>query len=121
MNRRYVVAAIFLGLAACATSGSESPAPDAKVEAELKTSNPSAAEGEIEVFDIPEVSTVANISDQANIPDSSGLVCRREKITGSHRVTRVCRTRAEIERRRTEDQTMINKLRRKPVGSAITE
>ncbi len=115
MNRRYVVAATFLGIAACATPSPESPVPGAKDETSVIISNLTAAEGEIEDVDVQEVPKVANT------PDTNGLVCQRERITGSHRLTRVCRTRAEIERRRKEDQAMIEKLRTKPVGTGIRE
>ena len=110
MNRRYVVAATFLGIAACATSGPDSPVPGAKVETSVITSNPTAAEGEFEDVDVPKVPKVANIPAQASIPDPNELVCRREKTTGSHRVTRVCRTRVEVERRRAADQEAIKKI-----------
>ncbi len=110
MNRRYVVAATFLGIGACATSGPESPVPGAKVDTSVITSNPTAAEGEIEVVDVPDVPKTANISGQANIPDPNEIVCRREKKTGSHRVTRVCRKRAQIEARRVADQEAVRKM-----------
>ncbi len=104
MNRRYVVAATFLGIAACATSGPDSPVPSAKVETSVTTSNPTATEGEFEDVDVPEVPKVANIWGQANIPGQSEVVCRNEIPTGSHMVTRVCRTLSEIEKKRTESK-----------------
>ena len=119
MNRQYVVAAIFLGIAACATSGPESPVLGAKVDTEMTTIDPTASDGVIEMLDAPAVPMVANVSGEADNPDKNALVCRREKSTGSHRVTRVCRTRAEIERRRAEDQNAFNDIRSKPVGPAV--
>ena len=115
MNRRYIVATTFLGIAACATSGPESPVSGAKVETSVITNNPTAAEGEgeYEVVDVPEVPKMATISDQANVPDQTKVVCRREKATGSHRVMRVCRTRTAIEKSRLADQDALRKLQRK--------
>jgi len=106
MNRRYVVAVTFLGIAACATSGPESAVPGAKVETSVITSNPTAAEVEFEDVEIPEVPKVSNI------PDQTGIVCRREQKTGSRRIIRVCRTRAEIEQRQEADQDMLEKTQR---------
>ncbi len=104
MNRRYMVAATFLGIAACATSGPESSVPGAKVETPVITSKPTATEGEFEDVDVPEVPKMAIISGQANIPGQSEVVCRNEIPTGSHLVIRVCRTRSEIEKKRTESK-----------------
>ena len=110
MNRQYVVAATFLGIAACATPGPETPVPGAKVETSVITSTPTAAEGEFEDVDVPELPKKANIPAQASIPVLNELVCRRERTTGSHRVTRVCRTRTAIERRRAADQQAARKI-----------
>lgn len=110
MNQRLVVAVTFLGVAACATSGPESPVTGAKVETAVISSKPTAAEGEFEDVDVPDVPRMANISAQADIPDPNELICRREKTTGSHRVTRVCHKRVDIERRRAADQEAIKKI-----------
>ncbi len=104
MNRRYVVAATFLGVAACATSGPDSPVPGTKYETSVITSNPTATEWEFEDVDVPEVPKVENIPGQANIPGQTEVVCRNEIPTGSHLVIRVCRTRSEIEIKRTESK-----------------
>jgi len=118
MNRRYVVAAAFLGIAACATSGPESaapdatsPVPDAKFEAPITSGNPAAAEGPIEDVEVPKVPQAASV------PAQPEVVCRREKATGSHRVTRVCTTRTQIARRRTEDQDAMKKVINTPNGT----
>jgi len=121
MNRRYVVAAMFLGIAACATPSPESPVPVAKVETAVISSDPTAAEGAIEYIDVPDVPKAASTLAQASSPGTDRLVCTRERITGSHRVTRVCRTPAEIESRRRADQAMIDKLRAKPAGTVIRD
>ena len=113
MNRRYVMATTFLGIAACATSGPESPVPVAKVETPTTTSSPTAAESVIEVVDVPKVPKTVII------PAQSQVVCHKEKPTGSHRVIRVCRTRSQIANRRTADQAMLKNISNAPVPQNV--
>lgn len=125
MNRTYLVAAIFLGLAACASTGPEpvatvAPVPTAVASQSIPTANePVAEESELHVVDVPEIAQVAQLAHhtpQENTPDPDELICKRIKTTGSHRVTRVCMTRAEIEQRRAESRAMIDNLRKTPDG-----
>lgn len=97
MNRRFVVAATFLGIGACATSAPEPPVPDAGVETTVTSTNATAAAGEFEAVEVPEVPKMASNPAEARIPDQTEVVCRNEKRTGSHRLTRVCRRRSVIE------------------------
>ena len=106
MNRRYMVGATFLGIAACATSGPESTVPGAKVETSVITSNPTAAEGKFEDVDVPEVPKVTNI------PVRDEVICRMETTVGSRFRTRVCRTRSEIKKTQRADQDMLEKAQR---------
>ena len=92
MNRRYVVAVAFLGIAACTTSGPESAVTGAKAETSVTTSNPTSAEGVIEQVDVPEAPM------ETTIADKDELVCTREKLTGSRISKTVCLTRAERDR-----------------------
>ena len=108
MNRRYVVAATFLGIAACATSGPESPVTDAKAETSVITSNPTAAEGVIEQVEVPEAPM------ETTIVDKDELICTKERLTGSRIPQRVCLTRAERERIQEEGQGFIEAAKRKP-------
>ncbi len=110
MNLQFVVAATILGIAACATPGPETPVPGGKVETSVITSTPTVAEGELEDADVPEVPKMANIPAQASNPNPNELICRRERTTGSHRVTRLCRRRAEIDSRRAADQEAVRKI-----------
>jgi hypothetical protein len=93
MNRRHVVAIAFLGIAACTTSGPESPVPGAKAETSVITSDATAgeAEGVIEQVGVSEAPV------ETTIADGDELICRREKLTGSRIATTVCLTRAERE------------------------
>ena len=75
MNRRYVVAAIFLGIAACATSGPESPTPVANAGSPATDSKSTTPVGELETADIPEVPMVTDV------PVRDEIICRMEKRT----------------------------------------
>jgi hypothetical protein len=113
MNRRNLVILAFLGIAACATSGPESPVTTAKVEPPANTGDPAATEGVIDDVDAPKVPKAESLPTSTNASTQSQVVCRRERTTGSHRLTRVCRTRAEINRTREADQDAIRKLGRR--------
>jgi hypothetical protein len=92
MIRQYVVSAILLGIAACATSNPERPTPVAKANTPAQISNATAAEGEFYDVEVPEVPMATNISDQIDIPGEPRVVCRKERPTGSNRPRKVCRT-----------------------------
>ena len=111
MNRRYVVAVAFLGIAACTTSGPESAVTGAKAETSVITSNPTAAEGVIEQVDVPEVPM------QTTNSDEDDLICTREKLTGSRISKTVCLTRAEREKIREVSQYNWEADKRKPQPS----
>lgn len=118
MYQRYLMAATFLGIAACATSGNESQTPGAAAENLVLISNPTAAagesadEGKLEDVDVPEIPKVANMSGRTNIPDKPDVICRREKPTGSNMARRVCRRQSEIEEMRTVSQDTLKELQR---------
>ncbi len=96
MIRRYVVSAILLGIAACATSNPERPTPVAKANTPAQISNATAAEGEFDDVEVPKVPMATNISDQKDIPGKPKVVCRKERPTGSNRPRKVCRTVTEV-------------------------
>jgi len=113
MNRRHVLAAVYLGISACATSGPELPTPDAKVESSVITSDPTAADDEIHSIDAPEVPKTANFAKPAESPGQPGeIICRDEQRTNSHPKPRVCRTRLEIEEMSKEAQARFRRLRK---------
>ncbi len=111
MNRRYIVAATFLGIAACATSGSESPEPVANAGNSATNSKSTTSVGEVEVVDIPEVPKVADI------PVRNEVICRMEKRTGTNRKKRVCRSRSQIARSAEEAKETFEVLRRSQTDS----
>jgi hypothetical protein len=116
MNRRHVVAIAFLGIAACTTSGPESPVPGATAETSVITSD--AAEGEAE--GVIEQVGVSEAPVETTIADSEELICTKERLTGSRIPTKVCLTRAERDRIRQVAQDNFEADRRKP-GSNPSE
>jgi len=110
MIRRYAVAAIFLGVAACATSGSQSPEPRANAGNSASDSKSTSAVGDVEVGDIPEVPKAVDI------PVRDDVICRMEKRTGSNRATRVCRSRSQNTKSSREGKETFEDLRRSQTG-----
>ncbi len=110
MNRRYVVAATFLGITACVTSAPESPETVAKAGNSVTQSNSTAAVDELHVVDVPEVPEAPEVPILARNENPNDRVCRYEQETGSHLRTRVCRTRAEIEATRLETQKALRDM-----------
>jgi hypothetical protein len=108
MNRRHVVAIAFLGIAACTTSGPETPVTGAVAEASVMTSNPTAAEGSIEQVGVPEEPM------EATIAYEDELICKKEKLTGSRIPKRVCMTRAEREKIQSGSQDFVDAAKRSP-------
>ena len=118
MNRRHVVAIAFLGLAACTTSGPESPVPAAKAETSVITGDPTSPEGKadgvIEQVGVSEATTATTID------DDDELISTRERLTGTRIRTTVCLTRAERERIQEIAQSSFEASKRKP-GSNPSE
>ena len=107
MNRRYVVAATFLGITACVTSAPESPESAAQAGNSVTNSNSTVAVDELHVVDVPEVPEAPIV---ANNDKPNERVCRWERETGSHMRIRVCRTRAEIEGERLATQKVLRQM-----------
>ena len=105
MNRRYIVAATFLGIAACVTSAPEAPESTAKAGKSVTNSNSTAREtGGVGVVDVPEVPKAASLRAENEI------VCRIERETGTHMRVRVCRTRTQIDATRKRTQKMLRDM-----------
>jgi hypothetical protein len=107
MIRRISLAVISVCIAACASSGPETPA---SAGADAVASEASSAP--IEVFVNDPDAPVVQASAKAADPDKSDtIVCRRERQTGSQMTVRVCRTRAEIDARAAKDQETLRNSR----------
>jgi len=111
MTRRYLVAASFLAIAACATSGPapQEPAATAAIPVTEQTSTSKAAADEVEFVEVLEVAEMADVRDEDEI------VCRRERKTGSHRAKRVCRSRSSVESTEEKSKETFETLRRSQV------
>ena len=106
MIRLMILIAAVLGIAACASSGTEPPPPIAK--AEPAEPNSESTSGEVEVVAVPTVP-------QAVIPVESDVVCRREKKTGTNRSVKVCRKRSEENSKIPDAKKTFEDLRRSQV------
>ncbi len=113
MKTLYLMAATFLGIAACVTSGPELPksleSPElAKSAANARSSvtNSSSTEvvGQLEVAKVPEVPITAYM------PTEDAVICRKERRIGSNIPRRVCRTRAEIEATSAASQEILRNM-----------
>jgi len=103
MNQRHVMAAMFLlGIAACTTSGPESPAPEV------------GTDGVKEQVGVSEATTATTIA------DDDELICTKERVTGSRIPTKVCLTRAERARIQEIAQASFEAAKRKP-GATSSE
>ena len=106
MHRLTIVAATCLGIAACATSGSQSIAPDATAEDSASQDKSTTVMGEEKAADTQEAFKVADTQVRNEI------VCRMEKRTGTNRKKRVCRSRAQIEKSAQDGKDAFEVLRR---------
>lgn len=106
MNRRYIVAATCLVIAACATPGPGSPDPGTNAGISGTDTKPTRAVGEVDVVDDPDVPMVADI------PVRNELICRMERRTGTNRKKRVCRTRSQNARSAREGKETFEVLRK---------
>ena len=109
MNRHFIVAALFLGIAACATSVPQSPESGAEARHAATTSNSATPANEIAVVDVPELSEVAIV------PAQDEVICSMERKTGTHRKIRVCRSRSQIARSAIEAKESFEVLRKSQV------
>lgn len=90
MQRLYLILTSVLMLAACAHVAPPAEPLTRNMEPVLDQ-EPPTSDSEIEVARIPEVSGPAVVQNR------NERICRNERKTGTHRLTRVCRTRAEME------------------------
>ena len=112
MIGRISVTAILIFISASASSGPEAPAPavtaaSASVDA-VAPDNPSAPPaGDLQGEDAPDMPQTVSASPEN---DPNELICRRQRETGSKFTTRICRTRAEIEARKAQDQEIMREM-----------
>ena len=83
MNRRYLIAVICLGVAACATSLPESTTPGVKAGNSATDSKSTTPVGEVEIVTVTEVPMVTDV------PVRDEVICRIAERSGTNRATRV--------------------------------
>ncbi len=84
MNRHYVVAAAFLGITACASSGPNLPEPAPETVEPATRSEATEPEAVLEFGTIPSVPAATVEHELASVFVRNEMVCRREMRTGSH-------------------------------------
>ncbi len=105
----------FAALTACATSAPEPVQTTPSVASAETVINGNDEAVELEELDVQEVPIVAN----AGSPDE--LICRTQRVTGSHMPVRVCRTRAQMEEERREAQEILRRTGRLGENEALGE
>jgi hypothetical protein len=108
MIQRYILAAAFFCIAACATSSPQAPEPrvdTAKTAEPVASSSSTVAEDQFEVVAVPEVPQWANTTPPPEV------TCRRETEIGSRRVKRICRTQSESDQVKDAAEDTLERLR----------
>jgi hypothetical protein len=113
MNTRLIIIAIFLGVAACATSGPEPKAPAANEEGPAANAESNEVEDQLEIVDVPAVAASENVP-----PPEDEVICHKEKRLGSNRSIKVCRTRAQMDAEREAGQDTLDSLSRRTFSGA---
>jgi len=97
MIRLFISVAVFIAVAGCASSAPQATASGATATNTASGVVANVDSGSDDVVDVIEVPTVAKT---AVVDKGDEMVCHRERMTGSHRFEKICRTRAEIEETR---------------------
>jgi len=100
-----IISAVFI-VTNCASSKPEPNPTSLNPESATQTENAELAE---EVKLAEEVERVEN-----NPPEEERVYCRRERITGSHRKTKTCLTKAEMEASRKASRDYVDRLKMTP-------
>ena len=111
MIRLIIAGAALLSIVACASSGPETAEPVAQNTAVTGSAvmPANASDSPIDVVDIPADEQPAAAS------ESERLICHRVQHIGTHRTTKVCRTRGQIDAERKAAQET---LRQNQMGTA---
>ena len=115
MIRRYVALITTIGMAGCATTGTDALPPATDAPEPVVNGEAPALEDELEVASIPEIRRASVPPVVQNASAQNEIVCRREMRTGTHRAIRVCRTRAEMEKIEIEGKDTFKELHRSQV------
>ena len=96
MIRLILASVALMSITACASSGPETAAADSSstTGSVVVPKKENASDGPIDVVDIPADEQVAVV------PQKEKMICHRVKEIGTHRTTKVCRTRGQIDAER---------------------
>lgn len=125
MIRLIISMAILFGAAACASSPPPAQLAAADTVATANTSNEAVAGSEATAGAKDEESTIESVEapqvalTSAPVPEAiDELVCHRERVTGTHRMEKICRYRSEMDRTREETQRALRKMDRQTSASS---
>lgn len=128
--KRFLVVPICLAVAACATPGTEvssesiqaadsrvddtltESGPDTMTDNMLADTDPATGSSGIEELEAPQVDETPPSMIPGRIEPEEAIVCERVVPTGSILPIKVCRTRAEIERKEKADQEIFDDIKR---------
>ena len=122
MIRISLLMALFVGIAGCASGSPEAPAVPAgdgpKVAASdsatsgagTDSNSPDQVDSSSSGIDFMEAPEVENV---AAVPETRDeMVCRRVRLTGSHRLEKICRPRSEINETMRDTQEAVRRMER---------
>ena len=113
--RLLIVSVISVGLAACASTGSETT--DSTETASVGNVTTENSTAQVQGEGVPELDA-SELPQTAEVEyDPNEVVCKREKQTGSRFTVKTCMTRAEMEAREERDQELMESMRRRQGGS----
>jgi len=115
INGLGLIAIAVLLFSGCASTGTVSSAGDS--EQTISGDSGSTAEATAATAATAE-GVVAATEDAGAKPKKPKLICTKERVTGSHRTTRVCRTAEQEAERRENDQKAIGDLLSTPGGGS---
>lgn len=119
MIRLIILVAILAGMAACASSAPPSAASSADSVAVTNTGNEAVASSSDDksIIEMTEVPPLAKTAAAATEPGDE-MICHRERMTGSHRLERVCRLKSDMDKTREETQKALRRMDRQTSASS---
>ena len=108
MHRRIAPILLCTALSACATPGPEPTATGDGAEAAAVAGKTVAAEAVLVEYNVPKEAV------ESGLVDEDTVVCRREKVVGSHIPKKVCLSAREREKLRNESRAYLDKTGRAP-------
>jgi hypothetical protein len=130
MIRLITMTVAAIGVGACASSGPQNDgaavdsdnsnlvARSTTAETAMDVENAEVSTGEEAVIEYVEAPEVEFQAAAAEPQQRSDVICKRERVTGSHRMEKVCRSRGESEEARAETQKQLRGAQRSTGGAS---